>query len=128
MRQHIQIFRFAIIGGAAALVHLIAVAILVPRGIQPLWANAIAFALAWHVSYYGHRSFTFRTKGNFATYSKMLGTSLTSLAFQEVLYALLLRTTPLDYRLSLIIVLLLAAAGTFLASRYWVFTTHIDTR
>lgn len=128
MSQRFQILRFVMVGATAAMIHLIIVALLVPRGISPLWANGFAFACAWHISYYGHRSFTFRARGGFTPYLRMLGTSLASLALQETLYALLLRATPLDYRLSLIIVLLLVAAGTFLASRHWVFTAHIDTR
>lgn len=51
----------------------------------------------------------------------MLVVSLLSFAANQLLYLSLLRFTALDYRASLVIVLITVAAGTFAATRGWVF-------
>ncbi|MCW1884341.1 GtrA family protein [Luteolibacter flavescens] len=123
-----QLVRFGCVGVAASAVHLVVVSALVPAGILPLVANVAGFAAAFHVSYYGHRGWTFRRRGGSREYGRMLGVSLAGFAMNEVLYAGLLAFTPLDYRVALAIVLLAVACGTFLAARGWVFTRPVESR
>ncbi|MCW1922572.1 GtrA family protein [Luteolibacter arcticus] len=117
-----QLTRFGCTGAAASAVHLCVVAALVPFELTPLAANVAGFAIAFHVSYHGHRSWTFRRPGGPREYKRMLAVSLLAFALNELLYAGLLKWTRLDYRVALGLVLLTVAAGTFAATRVWVFT------
>jgi putative flippase GtrA len=54
-----QLARFGVVGIAAMAVHWLVVMALVPLGLLPLIANVIAFAVAFNVSYLGHRNWTF---------------------------------------------------------------------
>jgi len=119
-----QLIRFGCVGGAAAATHLGVVAALVPAGLPPLVANALAFAVAFQVSYYGHRGWTFRSPGGRGEYFRLLLVSLVSFALNEALYAAMLRFAPLDYRLSLALVLAAVAVFTFAGSRLWVFAAR----
>jgi putative flippase GtrA len=121
-----QIFRFGCIGVAAMLVHLAVVSLLVPLGLAPLLANVAAFAVAFQVSYLGHRGWTFRGTGGKGSYLRMLFVSLASFALNEALYFGMLHFFAWDYRLSLVLVLFAVASFTFVASRFWVFAGKED--
>lgn len=117
-----QLARFGVVGIAAMAVHWIVVAVIVPLGIVPLIANIIGFAVAFNVSYIGHRNWTFASEaGHATTLTRFLGVSITSFMLNEAMYSLLLRYTALDYRIALFIVLVAVAALTFVLSRYWAF-------
>lgn len=124
-----QLARFGVVGIAAMAVHWLMVAVLVPLGALPLIANVVAFAVAFNVSYIGHRNWTFATDttvdvavGDRGTpFKRFFGVALLSFVLNEILYYLLLRYTALDYRVALFIVLIAVAALTFILSRYWAF-------
>lgn len=103
-------------------VHLLIVSLLVPLGQPPLFANFPGFLIAFQVSYFGHRYWTFREQGQSgpSSYLKLLAVSLSSFAANEGLYAMLLHL-GFGYRAGLAAVLILVSAITFLASRFWVF-------
>jgi len=121
-----QFFRFGCVGVIAMAVHLAVVIALVPLGLPPLWANVLAFAVAFQISYFGHRGWTFRSFGGRGAYGRMLVVSLASFALNEAMYACLLKFTPLDYRVSLTLVLVAVALFTFAGSRFWVFTPAVE--
>lgn len=118
-----QLVRFGCVGAAASSAHLGIVAALVPAGLAPLAANVAGFAAAFHVSYYGHRIWTFSHRGGPREYLGMLAVSLTAFVLNETIYAGLLKFTGLDYRVALALVLPTVAIGTFLAARAWVFAS-----
>jgi len=63
MFTHIfQLARFTTTGAAAALTHYSIVMLLFKRNIALQYANLIAFLLAYWVSYFGHRIFTFKAQ------------------------------------------------------------------
>jgi len=63
MFPHIfQLARFTTTGAAAALTHYSIVMLLFKRNIALQYANLIAFLLAYWVSYFGHRIFTFKAQ------------------------------------------------------------------
>ncbi|GAM29586.1 hypothetical protein P23_0079 [Acinetobacter calcoaceticus] len=63
MFAHIfQLARFTTTGAAAALTHYSIVILLFKRNIALQYANLIAFLLAYWVSYFGHRIFTFKAQ------------------------------------------------------------------
>ena len=101
------------------------VAALVPWGIDPLLANVGAFITAFQVSYWGHRGWTFRAgdQRHGRTLPRFVLVSGGSFLLNEALYYILLRYTSLDYRLSLLIVLVIVAALTYILSRQWAFRT-----
>ena len=123
MRLPGQLLRFGCVGAAASAAHLGVVAALVPAGLTPLAANVAGFAAAFHVSYYGHRIWTFGHRGGSREYLRMLAVSLSAFALNEVIYAALLKFAALDYLVALALVLLSVAAGTFTAARIWVFAS-----
>lgn len=63
MFTHIfQLARFTTTGAAAALTHYSIVMLLFKRNIALQYANLLAFLLAYWVSYFGHRIFTFKAQ------------------------------------------------------------------
>jgi putative flippase GtrA len=122
-----QLARFGVVGVAAMAVHWLIVAGIVPLGMAPLIANVIGFAVAFNVSYFGHRNWTFSASdgpaaaGHAITFTRFLSVAGASFILNELMYSLLLRYTALDYRAALLLVLIAVAALTFVLSRYWAF-------
>src|SRR5262245_46550683 len=97
-------------------VHWLVVSLLVPAGLMPLIANVVGFGVAFNVSYFGHRNWTFASdRAHRATFWRFLTVALISFAINELLYSILLRW--LDYRVALAIVLVAVAALTFVLSK-----------
>ena len=119
-----QVIRFGVVGVTALMVNWLVVAVLVPTlDMAPLLANVFAFLVAFQVSYWGHRSWTFNawTLRHSQTLPRFLVVSCSSFLINEFLYFLLLEFTVLDYRTALLIVLAIVAMSTFLLSRKWAF-------
>ncbi|MEZ5685841.1 MAG: GtrA family protein [Paracoccaceae bacterium] len=58
-----QVFRFAVIGLLATLVHAgVAIAVEASADVPPLWANFLGFSVAVLVSYFGHAHITLRLR------------------------------------------------------------------
>ena len=122
-----ELFWFAAVGLTAMAVHLASVAlVLVPLGLSPLVANVIAFLMAFQVSHAGHSRFTFRAQEAPVAQSRwrFFAVSCLSFAVNELMYAVLLRFTALDYRVALAIVLFAVAVLTFFLARYWAFASR----
>lgn len=119
-----ELLWFGIVGVSAMLLHFLLVAvILVPFGLPPLLANILAFLLAFQVSYWGHRHKTFEAVHvpHRQALPRFFMVACLSFALNEAMYFVLLRFTPLDYRLSLLIVLATVAVFTFVFSKLWAF-------
>ena len=117
---------FLAVGATAALVHAAVVWMLVSSAqLAPLVANVGGFAVAFWVSFFGHRYLSF-THGRHSPWQRALPrfALVAGLAFggNELLYALLLHFTDLPYLLALVLVLGLVAVGTYLLSRFWAFS------
>jgi putative flippase GtrA len=122
-----EVVRFIIVGAAAAAVHFICVLFLVEQwAFLPLLANVAAFLLAFNVSYTGHRFWTFSDTSleHSESLPRFFLVACCGFACNELLYFLLLHYTPLPYWLSLGLVLLAVAFGTFVFSRLWAFARH----
>ncbi|WNL43449.1 GtrA family protein [Halomonas sp. PAMB 3264] len=65
-RDVFQPFRFLIMGGLATLTHMLVATLLFALLTEPspYLVNVIAFALAFLVSFFGHRHVTFKTRGS----------------------------------------------------------------
>ena len=118
-----QVVAFGVVGAAAALVHFLVVSLLVPVGVHPLIANVAAFLVAFGVSYAGHSRFTFPrgSRERPRALHRFFAVAASSFVMNELLYALLLQLTRLGYREALLIVLIVVASSTFIASKYWAF-------
>jgi putative flippase GtrA len=121
-----ELIWFAVIGISALLVHFLLVLLLVPQGLQPLLANVLAYLLAFQVSYWGHRLKTFEAAHlpHSQTLPRFFAVASLSFLLNEGLYYLLLRFTPLDYRMALLLVLFCVAVVTFVLSRLWAFSSR----
>lgn len=118
----LQLARFGAVGVAAMAVHWLVVAALVPIGLAPLIANVIAFAIAFNVSYWGHRTWTFDSSASHqTTFWRFFAVACASFALNESLYYLLLAYTRLGYQTALAIVLIAVAGLTYVLSRHWAF-------
>lgn len=118
----LQLARFGVVGVAAMAVHWLVVRALVPLGLAPLIANIIGFGVAFNVSYFGHRNWTFGSaEAHSTTLRRFFAVAISSFVLNECLFYLLLRFTHLDYQIALAIVLVAVAALTFVLSRWWAF-------
>lgn len=124
LRRLPQALQFVLVGGAAAATHLLVVGLLVRwAGMAPLVANGLAFLVAFGVSYNGHALLTFaqaQARG-WAVVGRYFAVASLSFAVNELLYAAALRWLDWNYLVSLLLVLLLVAVGTFVLSKTWVF-------
>ncbi|MDB2384725.1 GtrA family protein [Endozoicomonas sp.] len=120
-----QLIKFIIVGSLAAAVHLGVLRTAVGYfTLTPLFGNAVAFAIAFIVSYAGQSLWTFNHKQHEhkGTVLRFLTTQLLcSFALNQGLYALLLSMTPLNYMLASFIVLITVPLVTYTLSKYWAF-------
>lgn len=122
----LQIMRFGIVGLVAAAVHFgIVVAFVQTWLILPLIANIFGFAIAFQVSYWGHRCWTFAGNGpaHRVAIAKLFFVQLLNFAANETLFYIFL-SLSFPYPLALIIVLTLLPFFTFMASKLWVFAEN----
>ena len=116
--------RFVAVGCVAAAVHFALVRLLVDGAqFAPLAANLPAWCIAFCVSYFGHRRWTFRAHDAPLARSmlRFAAVSLAGLALNEGAYAALLRFTPLRYDVALLMVLAAVALFTWWLGRHWAF-------
>lgn len=119
-----QITRFGIVGVSAAVVHFaVVVALVEPHWLQPLMANILGFGIAFQVSYWGHRGWTFSgtTQSHAVAVPRLLIVSgLTFMANESMLY-ILMNEFKLSYKLALFIVLSVLPLAVFTVNKWWVF-------
>jgi putative flippase GtrA len=118
-----EIVAFGVVGITAFLVHFTVVAVTVPLGVAPLLANVLGFLAAFAVSFVGHGRWSFPAEGRpvAAALKRFAVVAVGGFALNESAYAVLLRSTQLDYRVALFIVLVAVAGVTWFVGRYWAF-------
>jgi len=122
-----RIARFGVVGLTAAGVHYWTVVALVELiGIAPLRANVGGFIVAFWVSYFGHRYWTFsdtvdRQSGQTQSFLRFLSVAVLGFFMNEFLFFLLLHYTGMPYYIALAIVVLTVAVMTYVLSRLWAF-------
>jgi len=124
MFAHIfQLARFTTTGAAAALTHYSIVMLLFKRNIELQYANLIAFLLAYWVSYFGHRIFTFKAQhiSHRQTLPKFTLVAGLGFLFNEsfLLLSNLYFSIPISTLVCLAIVL--TSIVTFLLNRFFAF-------
>ncbi len=120
----LQIMRFVIVGGTAALVNFLVVVYFVEiQSLRPLTANIIAFMLAFQVSYFGHRLWTFNESSveHRTAIPRLLLIAISNFFANEGLFYVFLNIFHLQYMLALFCTLAILPAYTFTVSKLWVF-------
>lgn len=122
-----MLLRFLIVGGLAFALHWSVVVLIVSQlKIMPVAANVAGFAVAFMLSYLGHKNWTFsaREQAYGRTFFRFAGVAVFGFAINEGLYAFLLHSFALDYRICLVFTLTVAAVATFVLSRLWAFDAN----
>lgn len=120
-----QLMRFGIIGVLAALTHYAIAIALAHHGMLPAWANLIAFVVAFWVSYFGHRYFSFDA-GDVAhqqTLPRFILVAVFGFILNESLLLLMLHFTTMTMAVGLPFIIILTACFTFVLSRQFAFDT-----
>lgn len=118
-----QLARFGIVGLTAASVHFgIVTALVQYLQMQPLIANIFGFCIAFQVSYWGHRKWTFHgtTTLHAEALTRLLLLQTCALIANEALFFVFLQM-HIPYQLALLIVLTILPIFTFVFSKFWVF-------
>ena len=113
---------FLVVGASASATHVLVFALLEHR-IWPELANALGFLVAFFVSFFGHRFLSFTDASTSAQTSllRFAVTALAGFASNEAIFVLLYRILGWPSLVALVCGLVLAAAQTFVLSRYWAF-------
>jgi putative flippase GtrA len=120
----LQLMRFGLVGVSAALVHFsVVVALVESHWLHPLVANILAFCVAFQVSYWGHRSWTFSgTRQRHAVaFPRLLLVSSAAFVANESLFYILMTEFKLPYMLALVVVLSILPLAVFTINKLWVF-------
>ncbi|MDB5947521.1 MAG: GtrA-like protein [Ramlibacter sp.] len=115
---------FAVVGTAAAAVHLATVIALVRWAAwSPVAANVVGWLVAFVCSFAGHHRTTFRDADAPVTRAALRFFAVSALGFavNQCAYVLLLRLPWLRYDVALALVLVGVAAMTYLLGRRWAF-------
>jgi len=125
MLAHVLTFaRFGIIGVLAALTHYAIVILLFEQvHIALAYANLIAFCLAFWVSYFGHRHFTFQAQqlSHRQTLPKFFVVATLGFVFNESLLLISHHYLNISLSILVIIAIFLTAIFTFLLNRFFAF-------
>lgn len=124
----LRVLRFGIVGLTAAAVHYwVVIALVELLHIAPLQANAGGFIVAFWVSYFGHRHWTFsdavatHVQGAHPSFLRFLLVAVLGFCMNELLFYLLLRYAGWPYYLALAVVVFTVAVMTYVLSRLWAF-------
>ena len=113
---------FGSVGAVAALVHM-AVFEVLRHFFSPECANLGGFVIAFAVSYAGHRRLSFKdaTTSTSQSLFRFAATSLSGFATNALSFMALVYVFQWAVWPALIVAMLLAAAQTFVLSRWWAF-------
>lgn len=119
-----QLMRFGFIGFFATfLSYLLVIFFVEAFHFNPLVANFIAFLIAFQVSFWGHKSWTFRAHSipHRQAMVRFFTLSIFGFILNESLYAFFLHVVHMHYALALLIVLMIVPPITFVVSKFWAF-------
>ncbi len=119
----LQIMRFGTVGVLASLVHFSCVVFFVQLlHWLPLVANIIGFGIGVQVSYWGHRTFTFRDSDatHSTAYPRLVALQTGNFIANECFFSILL-AFHIPYQIALLTVLAIMPIFTFIISKTWVF-------
>lgn len=120
-----QLIRFGIIGVLAALSHYGIAVSLTNKGVNAAGSNLIAFIIAFWVSYFGHRYFSFNAGdvSHLQTLPRFIVVALLGFILNESLLLFILHFTVITMAVGLPFIIILTAIFTFILSRQFAFDT-----
>ncbi len=120
-----QLMRFGVIGVLAAITHYCIAITLTNKGMPAAWANLVAFVIAFWVSYFGHRYFSFEASdvSHQQTLPRFILVAVLGFILNESLLLLMLHFTSITIALGLPFIIILTAMFTFILSRQFAFDT-----
>lgn len=124
-----QLVRFGCVGLAATAVHSsTALSLHHLADWSPLWSNAVAFTIAWFVSYLGNWAWTFSgTATHSQSAPRFLAVALSGFCLNQVLIYLTTSVLGWPFWAGLCLVLSIVPILTFTASRLWAYRTSPAT-
>lgn len=115
---------FVLWGGLTTVVHIM-VGLFANRvlGIVPFNANLVAFSVGFFFSYYGHRHYTFRSRGAVArSMPRFFVISAVSLIINQVIVYTLVNMMGRPYWEALALMAVVVPVFTYLLGRLWAFS------
>ncbi len=121
----VQLMRFGVIGVLAAITHYCIAIFLTSNDIAAGWANLVAFVIAFWVSYFGHRYFSFDVGdvSHQQTLPRFILVAVFGFILNESLLLLMLHFTKISIELGLPFIIIVTAVFTFILSRQFAFDT-----
>lgn len=124
-----QLSRFGLVGLGATLVHAAVYGYAVgPAALAPLVANPLAFAVAFALSFLGHRHWTFAGQGDARALPRFLATALFGLASNQLLTWLLVARLGLPPLSALAGILFVTPLLVFVLAKHWAFAAPPSAR
>lgn len=120
-----QLLRFGVIGIIAAIAHYCIAIFLTNHDMAAAWANLVAFVIAFWVSYFGHRYFSFEAGdvSHQQTLPRFILVAVLGFILNESLLLLMLHFSKISMALGLPFIIILTAIFTFILSRQFAFDT-----
>lgn len=120
-----QLMRFGVIGVLAAVTHYCIAIYLTDQQVAAAWANLVAFIIAFWVSYFGHRYFSFDAgdMSHQQTLPRFILVAVFGFILNESLLLLMLHFTKISIALGLPFIIVITAIFTFILSRQFAFNT-----
>lgn len=120
-----QLLKFGMVGVMATFVHMVIGYLLIQAGWHPLFANMLAFAIAFLVSFAGHLGFSFsdqdvRPRTALRRFSVV---ALIGFGCNQALLVVLLLQGSVSHTVALWVSTGCAAILTFILSKIWAFRT-----
>lgn len=115
--------RFGIVGVASTATYAVLALLLAHVGVPVLAGNALAYVIAFGVSYTGHRIWTFQSSARHgAALPKFMATQALGLGLNTLIIATLMYA-GLSYAFAMPVAILAVPIVVFLISKFWVFRT-----
>jgi putative flippase GtrA len=115
---------FVGVGGFTTIVH-VQVGLIVHHlfGLEPFNANLVAFCVGFFVSYYGHRTYTFRSPGRVSrSMPRFFVIAATSLALNQIIVYGVVNVLGQPYWQALAVMVAVVPTFTYVLGRLWAFS------
>ncbi len=119
-----SVVTFVVTGGVVTGVH-IAVGLLAHHlgGLEPFTANLVAYSVAFFVSYFGHRNYSFRSPGRIQrSMPKFFVISAINLVLNQIIVFTVSDVLGQPYWASLAVMVAIVPTFTYVMSKAWAFS------
>ncbi|WP_424831814.1 GtrA family protein [Ruegeria sp.] len=119
-----SVVTFVVTGGIVTAVH-VAVGLMAHHfaGLDPFNANLVAYSVAFFVSYFGHRNYSFRSPGRIQTsMPKFFVISVINLFLNQIIVFTVSDMLGQPYWASLAVMIAIVPTFTYVMSKIWAFS------